>query len=87
MTTQQHNLRTFYTLIITQTLSLIGSRVSGLALGIWIFNDTGNATPLALAAFFSIVPNLIMTSFAGVLADRWDRRYVMAISDIGQAVG
>jgi len=80
-------LRTFYTLVITQTLSLIGSRISGLALGIWLFNETGNATPLALVAFFQIVPQVVMSSFAGVLSDRWDRRYVMALSDFGQALG
>jgi len=80
------NLRTFYTIILTQTLSMIGSRVSGLALGIWLFAETGNATPLALVAFFGLIPQIIVQGFAGVLADRWDRRYVMAISDAGQAV-
>lgn len=82
-----NSMRTFYTLVLTQTLSLIGSRISGLALGIWLYNETGNATPLALVAFFFIVPQVIMSSFAGVLADRWDRRYVIALSDLGQAAG
>ena len=50
------NMRTFYTIILTQTLSLIGSQISGLALGIWIFQQTGNVTPLALVAFFQMVP-------------------------------
>ena len=81
------NLRTFYTIILTQTLSLIGSRISGLAMGIWVFNETGNATPLALVAFFYILPQVILQSFAGVLADRWDRKRVMALSDAGQALG
>jgi len=80
-------LRTFYTIVLTQTLSLIGSRISGLALGIWLFNETGNATPIALVAFFQIVPQVVMSSFAGVITDRWDRRYVMALSDFGQAIG
>jgi len=80
------NIRTFYTIILTQTLSMIGSRVSSLALGIWLYTETGNATPLALVAFFTMFPNVVMQGFAGVLADRWDRRYVMAISDAGQAV-
>ncbi|QPC82412.1 MFS transporter [Phototrophicus methaneseepsis] len=80
-------LRTFYTIVLTQTLSLIGSRISGLAIGIWLYNETGNATPLALVAFFSMLPMVLASSFAGVLADRWDRRYVMAISDGGQAIG
>jgi MFS transporter, DHA3 family, macrolide efflux protein len=78
---------TFYTLILTQTLSLIGSRISGLAIGIWVFNETGNATPLALVAFFATVPMVLASSISGVLADRWDRRYVMIVADAGQAVG
>lgn len=84
---QTYNMRTFYTIILTQVFSFIGSRISGLAIGFWIFAETQNATPLALVSFFMIVPQVIMSGFAGVLADRWDRRYVMMIADFGQAVG
>lgn len=83
----QQNMRTFYTLIATQVFSLIGSRMTDLALSIYIFNQTGDVTPLALVALFSFLPQIVGAGFAGVLADRWDRRYVMMISDAGQAVG
>lgn len=83
----QHNLRTFYTLILTQTFSQIGSRMTALALGIYVYNQTGEATPLALVALFSFLPQALISSVAGVLADRWDRRYVMVLSDAGQALG
>lgn len=79
--------RLFYTLLITQTISLIGSRMTALALGIWIFEETGAATPLVLVSFFSFLPRLLSASLAGLLADKWDRRYVMAIADAGQAIG
>jgi len=82
-----HNMRTFYTLILTQTFSLIGSKISGLAIGIWIFNETGNATPLTLVSFFAVLPMVLASSISGVLADRWDRRHVMILADAGQAVG
>ncbi len=81
------NLRTFYTLILTQVFSLVGSRMSDLALSIYVYNQTGDVTPLALVALFSFLPQVIAASFAGVLADRWDRRWVMILSDAGQAVG
>lgn len=81
------NLRTFYILIITQTFSLIGSRMTGLALGIYVYNQTGQATPLALVALFSFLPQVLVGGLAGALADRWDRRYVMMLSDAGQALG
>lgn len=80
-------MRTFYTLVLTQTFSLMGSRISSLAMGIWIYGDTGNATPLALVAFFATVPTMLAGFISGVLADRWDRRYVMMLADVGQAVG
>lgn len=80
------NIRTFYTIILTQTLSLIGSRVSSLSLGIWLFAETGNATPLTLVAFFSFFPSVFLGGFAGVIADRRNRRIIMALSDAGQAV-
>jgi MFS transporter, DHA3 family, macrolide efflux protein len=82
-----YNMRTFYTLILTQVFSLIGSRISGLAISIWVFKQTGDATPLALVSFFFILPQIIASGFAGALADRWDRRYVMMLSDAGQALG
>lgn len=82
-----NNLRTFYILILTQVLSLIGSQISGLAISIWVFTQTGNATPLALVSFFFIVPRVLVSGLSGVLADRWDRRYVMMLADLGQAAG
>jgi MFS transporter, DHA3 family, macrolide efflux protein len=83
----QQKIRTFYTILITQTLSLIGSRISALALGFWIFAETGEATPLTLVAFFTTVPMVLASGLSGVLADRWDRRHVMLIADFGQAAG
>ena len=85
--TPAHPMRTFYTLILTQTFSLIGSSISSLAIGIWVFNRTGNATPLTLVSFFAVIPKVLASGLAGVLADRWDRRYVMALADAGQAMG
>lgn len=87
MSPSRSTLRTFYILIATQTFSLIGSQMTGLAVAIKVFQDTQQATPLALAAFAAALPRLVSASIAGVLADRWDRRYVMMISDAGQAVG
>lgn len=82
-----HNLRTFYILIVTQTFSQIGSRMTSLALGIYVYNQTGVVTPLALVALFSFLPQVLLGGVAGALADRWDRRYVMNIADAGQALG
>lgn len=77
----------FYLIVITQTLSLIGSRLTAVGMGIWVFQNTGNATPVLLTAFFAELPGMLAGSLAGVLVDRWDRRKVMILSDSGQALG
>lgn len=79
-------IRTFYTLAAAQTVSQIGSTMSFLAVGIYVYQQTGEATPLALLSMFMILPYLIVSGFAGVLADRYDRRKLMIIGDTGAAL-
>lgn len=81
------SLRTFYALLATQVISLIGSRMTGVAIGIQIFQDTGQSSPLLLAAFFAELPGMAGGSLTGLLADRWDRRRVIMLGDAGQALG
>jgi MFS transporter, DHA3 family, macrolide efflux protein len=77
----------FYALLTTQTISLIGSRMTSVALGIWLYRHTGLTTPLLLAAFFTEAPGMLVGAIAGVGVDRWDRKWVMVLADWGQALG
>jgi len=78
--------RTFYVLLVAQAISLLGSQISGLAVSIAVFRQTGHATPLALVAFFSAAPRIFLGGFAGALADRFDRRRIMLLANIGYLV-
>ena len=77
----------FLSLLLTQGISLVGSRISAIGVGIWVFTRTGSATPLLLAAFFNELPGMLFGSVAGVLVDRWSRKQVLILADSGQAVG
>jgi MFS family permease len=77
----------FYVLVSTQALSMLGSRMTALAVAIRIFADTGQAAPLLLVAFFNELPAMVANSLVGVWIDRWDRRWVMILADAGQALG
>ena len=79
--------KTFYVLLVTQTLSLLGSRMTSIGVGIWVFAETGKTTPLLLTSFFNELPGMLAGSLAGVVVDRWDRRRVMILADVGQAIG
>jgi MFS family permease len=81
------SLRPFYLLMLTQTFSLIGSRMTSIAIGIRVTVDTGQASPLLLVSFFNELPMMLFGSAAGVLVDRWPRRRVMVLADAGQALG
>lgn len=81
------SIRTFYILLLTQTLSLIGSQMTGFAIGIQIFKDTGAVLPLALIKIAYAIPMIFALGFAGVAADRWNRRWILILSDAGQAIG
>lgn len=76
-----------YTLLSTQAISIIGTRMTGIALGIWIFQRTGHATDLLLIPFFAELPQLLFGHYLGALIDRFKRKAVLIISDLGQAVG
>jgi len=80
-------LLTFYLIVVTQTISLVGSRMTSIALGIWLYNQTGDTSPLLLTAFFNELPGMLAGGLAGVWVDRWDRRRVLLLSDAGQALG
>lgn len=79
--------RTFLIFIITQIVSLIGSRMTGIAIGIQVFAETGDTSPILIGAFFAELPLMVAGNFTGILADRLDKRYVIVLGDIGQAVG
>ena len=78
-----HELTVFGLVWVGQLISLIGSGLSGLALGVWYYQTEGSVTQLALFSFFNVVPSVLLSPVAGVLVDRWDRRRAMLVSDIG----
>jgi MFS family permease len=65
-----------------QVVSLLGSGMTWFALTIWAWELTGQATALALVAFFHFGPTVLLSPVAGALVDRWDRKLVMMLSDL-----
>ena len=78
--------RTFTIIWVGQLASLLGTGMSRFALLIWAYEQTGAATTLALLGFFSWMPLILISPFAGVWIDRWERRKVMLFADLGAAL-
>src|SRR5512142_2579964 len=75
--------RSFFTIWFGQSISLIGSGLTGFALGIWVYQRTGSVTEFALISLFTTLPAIVFSPMAGALVDRWDRRRAMILSDSG----
>jgi MFS family permease len=78
--------RKFLIIWFGQVVSLIGSGLTGFALGVWIYQETGRATPFVLVALFNSIPTTLLSPVAGALVDRWNRRRVMIAADIGAGI-
>lgn len=64
-----------------QVVSLIGTAMTRFAVIFWAYQETGQATSLALVALFSFAPAVLLSPIAGALVDRWNRKVVMVLSD------
>lgn len=62
-------------------ISEIGSGMTSFALGIFIFQLTGQVSASALVTLCAFLPGLLISPLAGTLADRHDRRLLMALGD------
>lgn len=68
-------------------ISAIGSGLTSFGLGVYIFQQTGKASLMALVTLLAFLPSLLLSPIAGVLADRYDRRFLMVLGDSLSAVG
>lgn len=69
-----------------QVIFLIGSGLTGFALGVWVYQTTRSATQFSLIYLSTELPAIVVAPLAGAIADRWDRRWVMLFSDLGSGL-
>lgn len=74
-------MQTFLRIWLGQIISVVGTYITDFALGVWAYQTTGSLTLFALILVLTYLPNLLISPFAGVLVDRWNRRSVMLVAD------
>lgn len=68
---------------IGQIVSVLASAMSQFGLTIFMFQKTESATALGLMQVFFITPFLLISPLAGVWVDRYNRKTMMMVSDLG----
>jgi len=65
-----------------QSLSLIGTWMTQVASSWLVYRLTNSALLLGMVSFSGQIPALLLTPFAGVWVDRWDRRTVLKVTQV-----
>jgi dTMP kinase len=79
--------KAFFKLWMSQVLSSLGDwigLIAILAIAARVSNNSGAAVSLVMVA--RVVPGFFLATVGGVIVDRFDRRKVMVMSDIGRAL-
>ncbi|MFS0557831.1 MFS transporter [Brevibacillus sp. 179-C9.3 HS] len=79
--------RRFLIMWLGQLFSAIGSGLTAFALGVFVFQKTQSTMSYSLIILFSFLPSFLLLPISGVLADRFDRKKMMIIGDIGSIAG
>lgn len=79
-------LRDFFILWSTQSLSQLGSSITGFALTLWLYEKTGSSLSAATLTICSYAPYVLMSIFAGALTDRFDKKKTMLGCDLFAAI-
>ncbi|MGK5168914.1 MFS transporter [Geodermatophilus sp. CPCC 205761] len=76
--------RDYRLLLLSFTTSKLGDFLYIVALVAYVFAQTGSAAWVSAAALSRFVPYTLLSPIAGVIADRYERRTVMAAGDVVQ---
>ncbi|WP_195263371.1 MFS transporter [Clostridium sp. 1001275B_160808_H3] len=74
--------KNFSLLMFGKITSLIGSYMQSFALSLFVLNTTGSASKFASILSVALIPELILSPFAGVIVDWFDRKKILIILDL-----
>jgi MFS family permease len=76
-------MRGFTVVWVGQIISVLASSMTGFGMTLWMYQQTESATAMALMQVAFITPFLIISPVAGAMVDRYNRKVMMMLSDLG----
>ncbi|WP_028612481.1 MFS transporter [Paenibacillus harenae] len=74
--------RTFLSVFISYSVSLLGNTFHSIALNLWVLQTTGSAKLMSAILITHLVVSMLFGSFAGTIADQTNRRTLMWVTDL-----
>ncbi|MGJ7912546.1 MFS transporter [Neobacillus sp. LXY-1] len=65
-----------------KTISLFGTSIYQFALGLYVLKLTGSALSFAVTLILGIIPMVLINPFAGVIADKWNKKRLVVSMDL-----
>lgn len=83
----ENKMYNFMLFFISQTVSELGTSMTGFATVIWMYSNSGQVMSSSLLAICSTVPYLTVSLFGGAVVDKTNKKKIMLICDSIAAVG
>lgn len=80
-------LRDFLILWSSQAVSTLGTAMTNFALIVWVYGQKGTASSITLLSICSLLPSILFSFIAGTIADKWDKKRIMLVTDLLAALG
>ncbi len=84
---EEKTLKKYIILWLSQSVSGLGSSMTGFALVLWAYGQSNSAMSVSMMSFCNYVPYVILSLFAGVFVDRHNKKSIMLVSDSIAAFG
>src|SRR5436189_1426103 len=65
-----------------QSISLVGTWMTRIATSWLVYRLTGSALLLGVVGFAGQIPTFLLSPFAGVLVDRWNRHRLLVLTQV-----
>ncbi|MCE5251610.1 MFS transporter [bacterium] len=87
MNQAKKSFRQFLIIWTGQLLSRIGSGISAFTLGVHLYQKSGSTSAYSFLLLAAFLPSVMLAPIGGVIADRRNRKLMMALGDIGSSFG
>ena len=77
----KNNLKKYIVFWLSQSVSQLGSAMTGYALILWVYTIKHSALTVSLMSFCNYVPYIVISLFAGTFVDRHSKKKIMLVSD------
>lgn len=72
---------------IGQLISNIGNGMTAFALGIYVYQKSGSLVNFSFILLCQFLPAILLRPLGGVFADRYSRKFMIMLGDLGSAIG